>query len=232
MKTDRILNLVFGVVVIGLVILLFQNGCERKKIDFPQQIFDLKEQNIKLNDIILQKDNEISRLRYFADSLKAFKTKEVVRTVYKNKSPQIVIKRDTVVEDSIVYVNNEITSNIFQEITYFQDSTYELISNIFYTGDIEKIEYGFSVKKYPVNFIPTTNYAIREITIKEKIRSKNPRVYVLGGINSSNFVENINIDLGLSVRTNKDRIYSVSTNPFSYKDIRLQVQQPLLYSKK
>ena len=90
----------------------------------------------------------------------------------------------------------------------------------------------FETLKYPVNFIPRKQFATREIYIKELTKTKMPRVYGSIELQTKDYFIPNQVNVGLSIQDNKNRIYSASINPMETKQISIQYQHPIIYSKR
>lgn len=233
MALNKILNFVQAGVIIVLAILLFQSGCNKQEKDFNKDLEKLRVQIYEKDKTIDSLNNEISYLTYKLDSLSALKQKEVVRYHYVKESGLKRLKIDTLRDT--VYQEVDLDNpklQIVQETSYFQDSTYKLTSAIFYKGKIDRTHYMFETLKYPVNFIPRKEYVTKEILIKEKVQSKLPRIYANVNVQTRDYFIPNQINLGLSVQDNKNRIYSAAVNPLETKQIQIQYQHPIIYSKR
>lgn len=238
MTVNKILNYVLSGVVVLLGILLFQSSCNREKIDCNLETTILKKEIFEYKQTIDSLQDQNLVLSYKLDSLSTVMYKEVVEFDYTKKSllerlkmRKVEIVKDTFIKDSIIFVKDIPDLEILSQDVYFKDSSYRVSSNIFFEGKIDKVHYMFETLKYPVNFIPRKEYATREVYITKEIPSKIPRVFLLGGVQTKNYIIPDRVNLGLSIQDNSHRIYSASVNTLNTSQITLQYQHPIIYSK-
>lgn len=216
--------------ILLLAALLIQGGCSRKDQEKVLTRAYAENDKLKAEKLALEAklgslrqlySQEVVRHRFteekLLDSLKMTPT-TITRTVIREHIDTVkTIEKvaEIILVDSSKY--NVTSTKILRDNAYFQDSTFQLITDIFHEGTIKEVNYMLRELK---SSEPAT---ITNTVIKESTRR--PRLYAAIVLN---VLPKPNVELGLSYVDKKYRMYGVTGNTTT---LNLEYKHPLIFSK-
>lgn len=216
---SKILNYVLLAVVLILTFLLFQNGCQKKNDTCDYTRYE-KIISIQLNELdsLITENNY---LKYKIDSLMHIGREENVRFIYKTKTVYDTVSsfKEILTQDSTLKVKSE--------TQLFSNDTYEVNTDVLYSGDILAINMRHKILKYPVNFIPPVRTYVRD-NILTKTEQKINRVFYASLDVTFDKFNPQSAYLGLGYKDKKDRTFLISKEIDNKESFKIQYLQPIL----